>query len=241
MVWLQDELRSAGAVTLAGAAEQFGVSEMTVRRDLRLLEAQGVARRVRGGAVASGPVSFKGREQSYSQEKLAIARKLLLLVPRRGVIAIDSSSTMNKLAALIPGASDLTIVTNGWENFTALRSKPGIHAVLTGGSFDERSESLVGPVALATATSFTFSHVFMSAAAFSAEHGAFEDTLEEASVKAALARSSESIVLGINTAKIGRRSAAVSVRTDAISILCTEASPDVPAVRELASIVRSVS
>ena len=87
IVWLLAELRASGSVTLASAAEKLDISEMTVRRDLQALEEIGRARRVRGGAVFTGPVSFRGREQTHGQQKQAIAEKLLPLVPKTGMIA----------------------------------------------------------------------------------------------------------------------------------------------------------
>ena len=222
ITWLLDELRGSGSITLSHASEQLGVGEMTVRRDLRLIEEQGFARRVRGGAVFNGPVSFQGREQTHAEEKQAIARKLLALVPSSGWIAIDSSSTMYRLAALIQGATDLTVVTNSLETFKALQGKAGVTPIISGGRFDERSDSLVGPVATGTLASFTYSKVFLSAAAMSPRAGTFEDTLEEAEIKRAMARCADQVVVGVNADKLGRRATAGSVGLDRITVLTTE-------------------
>jgi DeoR/GlpR family transcriptional regulator of sugar metabolism len=240
VTWLLDELRGSGSVTLAHASEQLGVGEMTVRRDLRFIEEQGFARRVRGGAVFSGPVSFQGREQSHAEEKQAIARKLLPLVPDSGWIAIDSSSTMNRLAALIPGASDLTVVTNSLETFKVLRGRPGVTPIVSGGWFDERSDSLVGPVATRTLSSFTYSKVFLSAAAMSTNAGTFEDTLEEAELKRAMADSANQVVIGVNGAKLGRRATAASIGLRQVSVLCTELDRNAPALEDYQDLVRQI-
>src|SRR5699024_2847653 len=85
--WLLQELQASRAVSLVDAATNLGVSEMTVRRDLSNLEKSGVARRVRGGAVYNGPVSFQGRDREHAEAKHLIAEKLLPFVPERGVIA----------------------------------------------------------------------------------------------------------------------------------------------------------
>lgn len=224
--WLLAELRATGSVTLASAAERLSVSEMTVRRDMRALEKAGHARRVRGGAVSTGPVAFAGRDKSHSEAKLTIAGKLADLVPQRGLIAIDSSTTMYRLAAVLTAAQDLTVVTNSVETLTVLRDKPGITAVLTGGRFDPRSDSLVGPIAAACVSDLTFSTFFASAASLGDDGMCFEDTLEEAEVKRLMARSAERVVVGADTDKLGRRSVAASIHPDAISILCTELAPD---------------
>ncbi len=234
--WLQKQLRAFGSVTLAEAAEQLEVSEMTIRRDLQTLVTAGYARRVRGGAISTSPVSFAGRDRSRSEEKLAIARKLVRLVPRRGLIAFDSSSTMFRVATLVQSADDLMVLTNSVETLGALRDKPGIVPMLTGGRFDERSDSLVGPAAVRTAQSMTFDLFFASATSLHASAGAFESTEEEAAVKTALLGSSSRLVLGVDVAKLGRRAAFSSFPMDRISILSTELDPEDPRLSDFRSV-----
>lgn len=223
--WLLSRLRDSKRVSLAEAAEKLGVSEMTVRRDLSQLERSGSARRVRGGAVYSGPVSFEGRERSFTEEKLRIAKKLLPLVPESGVIAMDSSTTMNRLAQLVTGSGDLVIVTNGLLTFATLQERPGITAILTGGAADRRSDSLIGPVATAFLDSMRFSAFFASTAAID-ERSCYEDTLEEAEIKRAFARSSSSTVIGAHAEKLNGKATASSVPLRLISALATELDPE---------------
>ena len=240
LTWLLAELRTSGSVTLAAAAERLEVSEMTVRRDMRALEKAGHARRVRGGAVATGPVAFSGRDKSHSEAKSAIAAKLVELVPQRGVVALDSSTTMHRLAMLLTGAADLTVVTNSVEAVSALRDKPGIAAVLTGGRFDPRSDSLIGPIAAACIVGLRFSAFFASAASIDESASCFENTLEEAEVKRLMAKYSDRVVIGADSDKLGRRADALSVRGDSISVLCTELDPADDRLGRYRNVVESV-
>ncbi|MFB7251322.1 DeoR/GlpR family DNA-binding transcription regulator [Microbacterium sp. NPDC056234] len=226
IAWLLTELRAVGSVSLASASERLGVSEMTIRRDLRAIEDDGQARRVRGGAVFVGPVSFTGRDRSHGEQKQAIAAKLLDLVPSSGVIALDSSTTMYRLATLMPSASDLTIVTNSMLTLQVLQDKPGITALLTGGRFDRRSDSLVGTMATSNIADFTFVRFFASASTIDEPSGCFEATIEEAEIKRAFARSAEQVIVGVDTAKLDRRAAAASVRHGQIGVLATEVDPE---------------
>lgn len=211
-------------MSLTAAAASLGVSEMTVRRDFDHLESLGVARRVRGGAVYGSPVSFEGRERTHAAEKRRIAEKLLPLVPTNGLIAVDSSTTMHRLAQMMVGAGDLTVVTNGLLTFQALQERPGLTAILTGGVADRRSDSLVGPVAAATLDGLRFSNFFSSAAALDAS-GCYEDTLDEASIKRAFARSSARVTVGVNSQKLAHAATAASFDLAAISKLVTELDP----------------
>lgn len=222
--WLVSQLRDSKRVSLAEAAEELGVSEMTVRRDLNTLERDGTARRVRGGAVYSGPVSFQGRERTFVEEKQLIARKLVPLVPDSGVIAMDSSTTMHRLAQLIVGSGDLVVVTNGLLTFAALQERPGVTAILTGGAADRRSDSLVGPVATACLEGMRFSAFFTSTAALDVE-ACYEDTLEEAEIKRAFARSSHRTVVGAHSEKLNATATAASVPLRLVTTLATELDP----------------
>lgn len=199
---------------------------MTVRRDLQALEEIGRARRIRGGAVFTGPVGFRGREQTHGRQKQAIAEKLLPLVPNTGMIAFDSSSTINRLAASLMGASELIVVTNSVETMNVLRDRPGIQAILTGGMFDERSDSLVGPVATACIAGMRFDAYFGSAAAIDLSLGCFEQTLEESEIKRAMARSAHRVIIGANSAKLGQGGSSISVRIEDIDVMCSEIARD---------------
>jgi DeoR/GlpR family transcriptional regulator of sugar metabolism len=222
---LRTKLREEGSVTLASAADSLGVSQMTVRRDLDALEAEGSARRVRGGAVYTGPVSVRGRDAMNTEAKTRIAEKLLPRVPRSGLIAIDSSTTMYRLAMLIDHADDLTVVTNSYRTMKALASRPGVTASLTGGTFDERSDSLIGPMATASVDRLNFSAFFASCTAFDPSSGCYDHTMEEAQFKQSVARNADQVVVGADASKWGERSVAVSLPLNEVDHVCTEKSP----------------
>ncbi|MGW9112995.1 DeoR/GlpR family DNA-binding transcription regulator [Microbacterium sp. NPDC055683] len=224
--WLRAELSASGFVSLATAAAALDVSEQTIRRDLRVLEERGLARRVRGGARTTEPVSFRGRARTRFAEKTAIARKLLDLVPPRGVVAFDSSSTMSRLATLMLGADDLTVVTNGLDTLRALEGKPGITPLLTGGRLDPRIDSFSGPIAQQAASSFAYRAFFLSVAAFDERAGGYEDTLDEAQIKRTFLQAADSVVVGVDRSKLGERSVAVSVRIDEADVVCTDLDAD---------------
>lgn len=222
--WLLQQLQMSQSIALSDAAAALDVSEMTVRRDLATLERHGTARRVRGGAVLTGPVSFQGRERSHAEEKQVIAEKLLPLVPRRGMIAMDSSTTMHRLAQLVAG-EDLTVVTNGLITFQVLQEQPGVTAILTGGAADRRSDSLVGPAATALLDDMRFAAFFSSTAGLDSR-ACYEDTLEEAQVKRAFARSSARTLVGAHAEKLGHHATAAALRLDHVDTLATELSPE---------------
>ena len=238
--WIRQRLDDHGQVRIADTAAELEVSEMTIRRDLQELEARGVARRVRGGAVAVGPMAFADRHKSRARAKARIAAKLLDLVPATGAIGLDASSTLLRLATAIDSGRDLVVLTNGWETFHALQGKAGVTALLSGGELDARTGSLVGPIAGRAAGSLLLSRLFISAAAADPESGPSEPCLEEAEVKRSMAAVAGEVVLAVDSTKLGARSVATSVAWDDIGLLVTELDPAdarLAAYRELAEII----
>jgi DeoR family transcriptional regulator, fructose operon transcriptional repressor len=235
---IEQRLRELGAVRIDGLAVEFGVSEMTIRRDLDELEALGVARRVRGGAVAVGPEPFAERHRHNARAKARIADKLLGLIPDRGTVAFDASTTVYRLAATLEGARDLFVVTNGLDTFQSLTGKSGVGATLTGGSVEPRTGSLVGPVAVRSAEEFMFDVLVCSSAALDPELGSSEASLEEAEVKRAFSRTSRRIVLAIDHSKLGTRAQARMFTIEEIDILVTDLDPTDPRLEPYGDIER---
>jgi DeoR family fructose operon transcriptional repressor len=223
---MRHRLDTDGRVRVTELAAELGVSEMTVRRDLEMLVDEGVAQRVRGGAVAVGPQEFDARARQHAREKARLAEKLVALIGAGGAIGIDASSTLQRLAARLGEARDLTVLTNGPETFRALHEHPGVTALLTGGELDPRTGSLIGPLAARAARDVMLRRLFVSAAALDAELGSSEANLEEAEVKLALAGSAAEVVLAIDSSKLGYRAPARAFTLDRVDVLVTELDPD---------------
>lgn len=222
---MRDLIAEQGAVRIDELAQSFGVSEMTVRRDLDELEALGFARRVRGGAIALGPEPWEQRHQHNAKAKAKIAEKLLTLVPASGTVAFDASTTIYRLAASIETARDLIVVTNGWDTFHSMKGTPGVSASLTGGTEEPRTGSLVGPMAVRTAQNFLYDTFFGSAAALDPELGSSEAALAESEVKRAFSQTSNRIVLAVDHSKLGTRAQARVFDFEQIDLLVTDLEP----------------
>jgi DeoR family fructose operon transcriptional repressor len=225
IAWLRARLELDGRVRIADAATDLGVSDMTIRRDLQELEALGLARRVRGGAVAVGPLAALERSRSRSKAKARIASKLLPMIAEVGAIGMDASTTVGRVAAMIDFARDLTVVTNGMETFQTLHGRPGVTPLLTGGRLDARTGSLVGPLAVVAAGHLLLAGFLMSAAAVDPEVGPSEASIEDAEIKRSLAAVSDVVVLAVDSSKLGARAMAVSVGWEGIGTLVTDLDP----------------
>lgn len=234
---IRSQLQRSGSVRIDELARELEVSEMTIRRDLDELEARGLARRVRGGAVAVGPEAFAERHRQNAREKARIAEKLGRLIPRKGTVAFDASTTVYRAAASLPHARDLVAVTNGLDTFQALKGQPGIEATLTGGSLEPRTGSLVGPVARRVADAFIFDVLICSAAGVDPVLGASEASLAEAEVKQSLAGSSRRIILAVDSSKLGTMAQARAFALEEIHLLVTDLDPQSPALQPYRDLV----
>jgi DeoR family fructose operon transcriptional repressor len=222
---IRAELDAEGHVRVAELAERLGVSEMTVRRDLDALAELGVAHRVRGGAVSLGPQTFADRFTQAARAKDAIAEKLLPLVADGAAIALDASTTVQRLAARLGGVRSVTALTSSLESFAALGRHTGVTALLTGGALDPRTGSLVGPLAARAARDVVVDRLFVSAAGCSPGLGTTEATLEEAEVKRALAEVAGSVVVAVDSTKLDQQGLARCLELDRIDVLVTELPP----------------
>lgn len=215
-----------GAARIDELARVFGVSEMTIRRDLDELETLGVARRVRGGAIALGPEPFAQRHRHNARAKARIAEKLSPMLPLTGTVAFDASSTVYRLAASLDTARDLLVVTNSLDTFNVLKDRPGITTTLTGGSQQPRTGSLVGPMAVRAAEAFVYDLFVSSAAAIDAELGSSEASMEESEVKRAFRRNASRLILAVDHSKLDNRARARMFDLKDVDLLVTDLDPD---------------
>lgn len=222
---VRELIADLGSVRIDELADDFGVSEMTIRRDLDQLESLGLAHRVRGGAIAQGPEAWERRHQHNARAKVAIAEKLRPMLPAVGTVGFDASTTMFRLASSLEAARDLVVVTNGWDTFHSMKATPGVTATLTGGTEEPRTGSLVGPMAVRTAESFAYDVFFTSGAALDPDFGSSEAAVAESEVKRAFAKTADRIVLAVDHTKLGSRSQAKLFEVEALDLLITDLDP----------------
>lgn len=221
---LVEALQRNGTVQLADAAESLGVSEITIRRDLLEIERSGLARRVRGGAVAVGPQRFLRRQQMAAAGKQVISEKLQGLIPSTGSVVVDASSTMHRMAIDLH-AGDLTVVTTGMETFAVLSGRPGVRAVLTGGELESSTGALVGPAAHRTIGDYVFDRAFVSPTFLDARLGVTEATTDGAEVKRLMQRASRSLVVAADASKLHQAAPARAFPISDIDVLVTDLDP----------------
>jgi DeoR family fructose operon transcriptional repressor len=165
-------------------------------------------------------------KQSRAKDK--IAEKIIGLIGEGGAIGLDASTTLQRVAARMHEAGELTVVTNGPDCFNVLQQQPGVTTILLGGQLDRRTGSLIGPLAVRSAQDVFLRRFFVSAAGIDPLLGTSETTLEEAEVKDALAKVAEQVVVAVDSSKLDRRAPGRCLNFEQIDLLVTELNPTDP-------------
>ncbi|AZM58490.1 DeoR family transcriptional regulator [Streptomyces sp. WAC 01420] len=137
-----------GSVRNEDLAEQFGVSVMTILRDLTVLDRKGLLRRTRGGASVQPSALFESsvsvRMASQVAEKRAVAQAALRHVEPGQAILLDDSTTGIHFAHLLREAGPATVISNFLPVLRELTGAPGIRLIGLGGEYQESAEAFMG-------------------------------------------------------------------------------------------------
>jgi DeoR/GlpR family transcriptional regulator of sugar metabolism len=203
-----DAVREHGAVRVVELSQRLEVSEMTVRRDLGTLAAQGLVQKVHGGATAVTERSidepgFAAKSVRQQAEKEAIAEAAALLVAPGSAVALTGGTTTWALARRLSSLSGLTVVTNSVPVADELRrAADGSSVVLTGGTRTP-SDALVGPIAESAARELHVDVVFMGVHGMDEAAGFTTPNLMECEINRAFLQSARRLVVLADHTKWG--------------------------------------
>lgn len=193
-----DRLAREGRLLSAALAAELGVSEDTVRRDLRELAAEGLLQRVHGGALPASPTHRPIRERRGMQTdaKQRLGQCAARLVRRGQIIIVDGGTTNAALIASLPRDLRATVVTHSPTIAAALEPFAGVEVVLVGGTLLRLSMVAVGAATAETFAGISADLLFLGVTGVHPEVGLTTGHHEEAALKARMIRSAaETIVL----------------------------------------------
>ncbi|MFF1872097.1 DeoR/GlpR family DNA-binding transcription regulator [Kitasatospora herbaricolor] len=215
-----------GRVDVPSLAEEFGVTQETVRRDLSALDRAGLLRRVHGGALPAGSLHLEPglaeRDSTAAGEKERIARAALGLLPAEGSVLLDAGTTVSRLAALLPPDSTLNVVTNALPVAARLADHPDLTLHLIGGRLRHRTQAAVDAWALRDLADIHADLAVIATNGFDAEGGLSTPDLAEAAVKRAMVAAARRVVLVADSAKYGTRHFARFASLGQIDVLVTD-------------------
>ena len=190
-----------GAMHVSELAESFGVSEMTVRRDLRTLARDGKLERVRGGAVrASSEPPFEQIAVERFEAKDRIGAAAAALVEDGQTVMIDIGTTTLQAARHLHGR-DITVVTTSLAVYEELVPDPAIELVLPGGIVRRNYRSLVGVLAEDSLRQIKSDILFLGTSGVDVDMGVWDTTMVEVPIKRLMIAGAQEVVLIADTAK----------------------------------------
>ncbi|MBE2317671.1 DeoR/GlpR transcriptional regulator [Solirubrobacter sp. CPCC 204708] len=225
---IRELLMATGEVTIGQLQARFGVSPMTARRDLVVLEAQGSARRTHGGAVlpsSHAPEhSFAQRVEVAAAAKLRLADAALELLRPGETVLLDSSSTAYFLARRIAETGlAVRVLTNSAPVIQALvGSLEQVELYLLGGRHRPLSGSFVGPSTVRMIREHFVDWLFFSVTGVTAGGVLTESDDLEAAVKRAMLEQTYQSVLLVDAFKLGTHGRQAIVPLRDVSLVLAE-------------------
>jgi DeoR/GlpR family transcriptional regulator of sugar metabolism len=219
-------LKRDGQVVAKVLSEDLGLSEDTIRRDLRELARDGLLQRVHGGALPASPAlaDFAGRTQIAPNAKIAIGRAAAAMVQPGQVVMIDGGTTALQLARHLPVEIEATIVTHSPTIAVELVNHPKLEVILIGGKLFKHSVVAVGAAAVETIGRIRADLYFMGATGIHLKAGVTTGDLEESYVKRALSQSAAETILLASSEKLNAASPYLIMPLENLSGIITEKS-----------------
>lgn len=234
--WLVERLGRDGRLVAKDLAAELGVSEDSVRRDLRELAAAGLCQRVYGGALPVSPAiaDYPTRQQVAVESKERVAAVAAGLVRPGSTAILDGGTTALAVAAALPRDLEATVVTHSPTVAVALADHAGVEVQVLGGRLFRHSMVTCGAAAVEAAQGVWADVFLLGVTGVHHEAGLTTGDADEAAMKRALARRAAETHVLASAEKIGAASRFLVLPLAAVSSVVTDA-PDGDAVRRIAA------
>lgn len=233
-------------MSVAGLAELTGASEMTIRRDLEVLAAQGVLERYRGGARS---LLLRGEEPPFAlrasegvEAKRRIAREVASLLADGESVVLDSGTTCVEVAHVLRDRR-LTVLPLSLHAVNALVGAPSLTLLCPGGQPRPGELALTGPLTETSLAALRFDTAVIGCCGLTAAHGVTGYDLADAAVKRAAMRSANRVIAVADAAKFARTALAVVTPVSGLDLVVTDAdapAAEVAALEAAGVVVRQV-
>lgn len=218
-------------------SECFGVSEDTIRRDLRELAGEGPLQRVHGGALPASPAvaDFIQRQTIESGTKRAVAAAAAKMVTTGQVVILDGGTTAVEMARQLPRNLTATVVTHSPSIAVELVNHPDIEVIIIGGRLFKHSIVTVGTAAMEALSRIRADVYFMGVTGVHATAGLSTGDLEEAYMKRALAAHAAETVVMASSDKLNAASSYMVGELSLASTIIVEKNTPASLIEPLAT------
>jgi DeoR/GlpR family transcriptional regulator of sugar metabolism len=228
-------LESDGRIVVKDLAAELGVTEDSLRRDLRELAAAGRCQRVYGGALPVSPAiaDYAARQELTPASKRRVARRAAQLVAPGCTVILDGGTTTLQVARALPPDLQATVVTHSPTVAAALVAHPRIELFLLGGRVFKHSAVASGAAAVEAAAKVNADVFLLGVTGVHPQAGLTTGDADEAAMKRALARRAAETYVLASTEKIGTASRFSVLPLAEIAGIITDADRNHPALLEL--------
>ena len=219
-------LHSLRRLTVSELAGRLEVSEVTIRKDLSVLEERGVVQRSHGAATLAqdlepmAPVSRRSAQRHAAKERIAAAA--VAMVADGEVVAIDAGSTTLEVARLL-ARRPVRVVTNSLPAAQELASGAEATLTLLGGSYRVEAGSFIGPITEQAIAGMRLDLALIGATAFTADGRFYTQNATEGQAKAGLLKVARRRVVVADSSKCNGRAFALFASPDIVDVLITDA------------------
>ena len=203
-------------------SQRFGVSEVTIRSDLKSLASQGLVLRQHGGGLPTLHVNVSDRQRTHMEEKTRIARAAAELIADLDDVMITAGTTTSLIPRFLLGRQGVNIVTNSTLLLPYVRNNPGVSVTLTGGEFRPSIEALTGPATIRELGQFHVAKAFLGTDGVTAEKGPTADSAEIADVCRRMSEQARQTIVLADSSKLERAGFAHIMPITRIDILITD-------------------
>lgn len=221
-------LEKSNEVLVTELSELLATSEVTIRKDLTLLQSRNLLVRTRGGAIrrpaqnTNEDVAIGQKRMFNFREKERIGRLAASLIKEGDCIMIDSGTTTLEIAKNLGRFENLSIVTNAMNIAMELMKYKRFNVVILGGHLRINSHSTIGPIAMHTLSNFSNYKLFVGVDSFSIESGISTPNLEEAMLNQAMIAQAKTTIAVFDSSKFNKRSFCHIASAEQIDTIVTD-------------------
>lgn len=220
-------LEKSEEVSIQEIVSRCGVSEITARRDLILLEEKGLIKRTHGGAILSGSLpdlfGFDSKSMKCSKEKKEICKLAASFIEENDTIYMDCGTTVFFLARYLTSFKNLRVITNSLPVVSELVPYVQIKVYLIGGELDNSRMALYGPMTENLLARYKADKAFIGAGGVSLKNGMSSSEEKEASITTKMAEAADKVFLLCDSSKIEKNSYFTYSSLSNIDLLITDA------------------
>ena len=230
-------IQSNGRVKVSELSEKYNISEVSIRKDLEALEAQGHLSRIHGGAVGMNKLylnmDLTERYKTNATSKRDVAELAAKFVEDNDTIMMNAGTTLTYVLRALRGKKNISIVTNSVQNATEAALYPAFNVILLGGELDSKYQFTYGQDAIHQLENYHATKCMLSVDGITAESGLTLYYSNEAELARKMIERSDMAIVVADSSKIGKNVFARITDVSKTDILVTNKSDNLGELTKL--------